>query len=322
MPVIGTRTPPRALLVEATETLSERVPVGWLQHESKLQIATDQSQAKQKLLSNVFDLVIVGPQDLALADDIEKQAPDCKVVLVTSEQASAYVPRLSWSARLRNVISHSNASSILLDRDFRVMVSKLATRSAPSPDDYLSPGTPLLSRAIVCNSERSKLLDEFINFSHASGVRKSVTRKAARIADELLMNALFAAPQDGQGNALYNSAPRTSQIELKAEQQGCFRYGCDGDLLVIAVGDPFGALTLETLLGYLASCYQEQAGSLQGTEKAGAGLGLYQVLESSSILCINRVAGRRTEMIAVLAVDREAASSNHGGSLHFFEPAS
>jgi hypothetical protein len=77
-------------------------------------------------------------------------------------------------------------------------------------------------------------------------------------------------------------------------------------------------LTRDVAVDYLAGCYAGRAGTLNETNtgKAGAGMGLFQVMAASDLVVINAVKQLRTEVIALL--DMESRESLPSGSLHFF----
>ena len=136
-------------------------------------------------------------------------------------------------------------------------------------------------------------------------------------AEELLMNAIYDAPTDANGNAIYNHMSRTEAIYLKPEQQGMFRYACDGMLVGISVEDPFGAFNRQTVLDYLESCYAGKAGTMQ-EGKGGAGRGLFQIMETSDLVVWNVKPKIKTEVIALFNIDPNAPKSNKTTSFHYF----
>ena len=86
--------------------------------------------------------------------------------------------------------------------------------------------------------------------------------------------------------------------------------------MAVSVADPFGALTGDTILDYLDSCYGNQAGDLN-KEKGGAGRGLHQIIENSDLVVFNVEAGVRTEVISLMNVDPKM-QGDKSPSFHLF----
>jgi len=118
---------------------------------------------------------------------------------------------------------------------------------------------------------------------------------------------------------LYNHLPRTEGVDLAVEQQGIFRYACDGVLLAVSVEDPFGVFSRQTILDYLQSCYDGRAGTLQGErKKGGAGRGLFHIMETADLVAINVKARIKTEVIAIFNIDSNKQRGKAPTSFHYF----
>jgi len=137
------------------------------------------------------------------------------------------------------------------------------------------------------------------------------------IAEELLMNAIYDAPVDSEGNMLYNHLPRSERVDLKPNEQGVFRYACDGLLVAVSTEDPFGAFDRQTILNYLESCYAGRAGELN-EDKGGAGLGLFQIIETSDLVVFNVRSEIKTEVISIINLDPNKSRLEKTTSFHYF----
>jgi len=94
------------------------------------------------------------------------------------------------------------------------------------------------------------------------------------------------------------------------------QFACDGDYIAIALIDPFGSLTQETVVSYLNRCLVK--GPEQFSDASGvAGIGLYRVFQSLSKFVINIEPGKKTEVISLIDLRlimkrfRQAAKSFH-----------
>jgi CheY-like chemotaxis protein len=284
-----------------------------------IDIAKTEEEGKALLARNHYDIIFVDRPLLSLAAIAHAYDEAAKIVFLTTERPSEYVDVLHDHPFMMNIVARPENNRNMALRNIMVTVSKLATGDYFGLEKYLGWGVDVHEHVIDSSLGRRRLVDAMEEDFRAIGIRPSFIRSAVLIAEELLMNAIYDAPVDAGGTPIYNHLPRTQDIELPAPEQGRFRYACDGTFLAISAEDPFGALKQQTILRYLHSCYEGLAGSLQNG-KGGAGQGLFQIIESSTILAINVEAGLRTEVIAIVAVDPElrAKGRDKAGSLHFF----
>ncbi|MGZ3817943.1 MAG: cyclic nucleotide-binding domain-containing protein, partial [Bdellovibrio sp.] len=174
-------------------------------------------------------------------------------------------------------------------------------------------GVDVKTKQVVSSTQREELRNELTSYFKKMGIRSTVLERMNTAAEELLMNAVYDAPVNINGKALFNHFSRKSEIKLDTHQQSILSYASDGVLLAVSVKDPFGALTKDIIIDYLLSCYNGQAGTLN-TGKAGAGRGLHQIIEAADITVFNVKKGVRTEVICMFHTDgqkREAQPSFH-----------
>jgi hypothetical protein len=139
------------------------------------------------------------------------------------------------------------------------------------------------------------------------------------VAEELLMNMIYDAPTDEKGVPKYNHLDRSIAVQLKENEQGFFRYGCDGTLAAISAVDPFGGLKRETIFGYLQTCAEGVYGKMNREQnKGGAGMGLFQIFKCSDLIVYNVRSHKKTEVIAFFNLDPKQINKERPASLHFF----
>ena len=185
-------------------------------------------------------------------------------------------------------------------------------------EKYMMWGIEAQERAIAHSDDRAQLIEDMQAHLKSLGVRSSITDRAATVAEELLMNAIYDAPVDSSGKHHYAHLPRTQKVELKESERGSFRFACDGMLAAISVSDPFGAMDIKILFDYLERNLKSDGGNVQSEGKGGAGRGLHQIVENSDLVVFNVQAGTRTEVIAFFNLDPNAKSDGTHRSFQYF----
>ena len=141
------------------------------------------------------------------------------------------------------------------------------------------------------------------------------------MAHELIMNAIFSAPVNAQGEPKYESADRTQPLSLVPHEYVEMNYACDGYNVLVAVTDNFGSLARRTLVEHLQHGWLGQQKAVR-FDTGGAGLGLHVVFNSATQLIVNVEAGVRTEIITIYYVRdglRRRGEMGHSLNLFFHE---
>lgn len=149
---------------------------------------------------------------------------------------------------------------------------------------------------------------------HVAGWAASLGLSARAVAsleqgvDELLLNALYDAPQDASGKPRYVALSPRQRLESKSlpGEQAEVRFGSDPRRVVVSVRDRFGALRRGTVLSYLIRCATAQTARRSPLEQkaGGAGVGLYLVAGAASELLFRLRRDRSTEVIFVVYRER------------------
>jgi CheY-like chemotaxis protein len=189
----------------------------------------------------------------------------------------------------------------LLAEEMSITALKLIRGEIWGLEKYLAWGVEVRSQVLDDAGDRSRLIAELDEDVHAAGFGPRVAAQATLIADELLSNALFNAPVDGDGVHYRVDQPRHATLPIAPREQVTLRYACDARYLAIEVTDRFGSLDRQTILRCLA-----KAGG-RGPQKVsmqtrGAGIGLATVYGTCNHLVFNLQPGSRTEVIALIDV--------------------
>lgn len=132
------------------------------------------------------------------------------------------------------------------------------------------------------------------------GVPKRVVDMFGELAHELLMNAIYDAPVDAAGHALY-AADRKADVALAAHERPRVAFATDGSRVVLRVRDPFGRLERRHVVDGLA---RGLASGEIDREGGGAGLGMMVCHNSSSAMVFDVVRGKSTEVTAMYDLDQ------------------
>lgn len=205
-------------------------------------------------------------------------------------------------------------------RDLITTVNKIFNKDIFGVQYYVNFGTKSEIYHIRDSEERSAYIDAATEFCRRMRVRTSTIQAVELFCEELLMNAIYDAPRDENGEELYGHFSRRDRVILKPQEAARMEYACDGEKLVVSVSDPFGAITWETVQSYLNKCFSapSKVGNL-AAQGGGAGLGLYFCFNAANSFIINVNPEVRSEFIGIFDLDtspRERHSSF--SSLHFF----
>ncbi|MBU1218912.1 hypothetical protein KKF34_06835 [Myxococcota bacterium] len=114
------------------------------------------------------------------------------------------------------------------------------------------------------------------SFCEAMGAPPKVREAFAELTHELLMNAVYDAVMDDEGNHPY-AHDRKASVKLKESEYPLFSIGTDGEMLAVAVRDPFGGLRRKHVFGGLSRALQNQ-GQIDASG-GGAGLGMMYIYQ-------------------------------------------
>jgi CRP-like cAMP-binding protein/CheY-like chemotaxis protein len=284
----------------------------------ELDTVTTSEEGRAKLETGTYDLVFLDTEMLDLGNFVKEKMPEAGLVLMTSDQVPNYLPMLKQLAAIPHIVSREESDRTFTVKNIMTTVTKLLSRDFFGLEKYLGWGVDVQSKPIVGSRARADLLDDVDGYFGKVGIRRANRDRIRVVLEEMLMNAIYDAPTDATGKALYNHLPRTQELILKPEEQGLLRFATDGMLIAVSVQDPFGSLKGPTILRYLEHNYSGTAGDLNVKEnKGGAGRGLHQIVENSDLVVFNVDPGKKTEVIALFNVEvKESTTQNP--SFHLF----
>lgn len=269
------------------------------------------------LREQTYDILIFSDEYMELALHAVEHFPEMIKVFTSGDQVRSWLPKLQQHSFIANIITRNGHEQVFNIRDVVTTVRKLISRDLFGLEKYLNWGIDVYDHKITSSRHRKNLVDQLEHYLDSMGLRKSVRTRCLMVAEELLMNAIYDAPVDRHGKPLFNHLPRTVQVDLSAPQQGRLRYACDGMSLAISVDDPFGALSRDTILDYLHTCY---FGNMEtsSSNKGGAGKGLFQIMKTCDLLVINVKPRIKTEAIALFNLGQDNSHQDDSTSFHYF----
>jgi hypothetical protein len=131
---------------------------------------------------------------------------------------------------------------------------------------------------------KKKAVDAINNFLEKQQVPKRLATQVGQACDELIMNAIFDAPIDAQGDRYRRKDERDKQFVLSARETVEVEIGFNSKYLGICISDQFGSLSKESVLKFLRTDYKKER-YMPRKDDLGAGLGLNNIVQAGLSLC-------------------------------------
>jgi hypothetical protein len=93
-------------------------------------------------------------------------------------------------------------------------------------------------------------------------------------------------------------------------------YGCSGDLAVVRVRDPFGALTRNRIVEVLSRCARTDMTVEVDETMGGAGLGLWRIVTAATFVAFHVVSHHHTDVL--VGIMKRSAGNQRPFAFHFF----
>lgn len=182
-----------------------------------------------------------------------------------------------------------------LDRGVYVTAQKLLTGDIFGIEKYLPEGTPVQYIRLRDFEGRGKAIDTILEFAEQAKMRRQVRSAIGSVCEELLMNALYDAPVDENGQQIFAEIDPHDRTKTRSPKPVSIRYAATDTQFAVAIRDRFGRLAKNTILAYIEKCMNSPT---QIDRKAyGAGLGLYLVANAAASYIVNVAYGIATEVI-------------------------
>jgi hypothetical protein len=254
--------------------------------------------ARGELVAALVVLHLEGELATAAAEVLPRLTGDAKVI--------AILPRSNLAAVVDIMQSSDRVAGIMMQETFDSrQLSAMATRAIAGDvfglDKMMTWGTVVHSCLVGDYQEKSLCIARVSEFAEAMGVRRKYREAIDQCLDEMLMNALYDAPVDEQGQPIFAEIPTKTRISLRVEQKVVVQYSCDAHQFAVSVRDVFGTLERSTVLRYLYKCLHAE--QQIDRKVGGAGLGLYLMVNSATTVYFNVLPGVATEAVCVFDLD-------------------
>lgn len=250
----------------------------------------------------------LNPATLQLISDLSRDSnPDCVIVLLVDKVHAEFTKALD--GRENTLVDHIVAVRPATDgesgwspwstTDLRATVQKLVRKDFFGCEKYLRSGAKIVSFPITSSKDRDPLHNETSNFAIECGLSQSIANSARQIVQEMLLNAIYDAPNAAGRHAVKERSGRP--VDLAPSDHGRLQLGYDGEILAVSVWDPFGLFKRDIFFNYARKAlFRSNSEEIIDTKIEGAGLGLMTVYLRSHGLVCNVDHGRGTEVIALI----------------------
>jgi hypothetical protein len=308
---------PKAVLIERNKLVSRKL-VRYLACAGFDPVAIEDPAELRQHLHGVT-LIAADAFDAEQVAEGLKLNPGVRAVLWTAEPMSRCLRFMSATPALSNVLGRPDFDSAPRGWELMMVLRRLLrpTDEPPKFAWYLDWGFTGFQERIHDSAARDRVVDKVQRFAAHIGVRKAVADTFGELAHELLMNAMYDAPVDGQGNYKY-ARDRKVNLALPAEEQPILRLASDGSRLAIQVADPFGRLERHHVFDGLQ---RGLAGGQMDRSHGGAGLGMTMCHNATAAMFYDVTRGRRTEVTGLIDLEMNQRDfKTQPKSLHFFGP--
>jgi hypothetical protein len=200
----------------------------------------------------------------------------------------------------------------LLAEELLATVQKLIRGDVFGLEKYVAWGAEVRSYVLEDASDRDHAVAALAKDVVAVGLPDRVGSLVSVIADELIANALFAAPVDASGARFRASEPRDRARPLAGQDRVVVRWATDARYLAIEVRDRWGSIDPVAIAPRLA------AAGKPGGDANGSGMGLALAYACCNQLVIGCAPRELTEVIALVDVRYKPTELGRAGSFHMF----
>jgi hypothetical protein len=200
----------------------------------------------------------------------------------------------------------------LLAEELLATVQKLFRKDVFGLEKYMAWGAEVRSYALEDARDREVAVAELAKDVVAAGLPDRIGSLVSVIADELIANAVYAAPVDDAGARFRAQEPRDQSRALTGRDAVTVRWATDARYLAIEVRDKWGSIDVADVMKKLA------AGGSQVSEASDGGMGLSLAYACSNQFVINVTPNVMTEVITLVDMRYKPTELARTASFHAF----
>lgn len=286
----------RVMVVAADKTLQKRLAAGAMAAGGAVQTFASLDEAGGRIETDLVlcalppreGAAVMPPSVASLAARLPEGA---RLVPILPAPDLEWMVALLADARVPCVLSAEGLTAGYVT----ATVAKLLAHDLFGVDKMMPWGVRVYSALVSDYNEKSAAIAGVGDFAAAMGVRRKYREQIDQCIDEMLMNALYDAPIDGEGKPIFAEVPVRERVLMRVDEKAVVQYACDGERFAVSVRDAFGSLRKETVLAYLDKCLH--ASEQIDRKTGGAGLGLYLIANSATDVSFHVFAGSATEVV-------------------------
>jgi len=145
------------------------------------------------------------------------------------------------------------------------------------------------------SSQKIRAVESVRKLLAAVGFKSRSATVIANAVDELLMNAIFDAPVDDLGKALFDKTNRNLELNLDEKNQITLKIGYDGSYVGVSIIDQYGSLDKSKLISHISKKYKDEDYQVREA-RAGAGIGLGTVYRLGGAILFSSEVQIKTEV--------------------------
>ena len=200
----------------------------------------------------------------------------------------------------------------LLAEELLATVQKLLRKDAFGLEKYMVWGAEVRSYTLDDACDREGAVGEIAKDVIAVGLPDRFGSLSSVIADELIANAIYAAPVDGGGARFRAKEPREQGRALKGREAVTVRWATDARYLAIEVRDQWGSIDPAVVGKRLAVAGKRVSAG------EGGGMGLPLAYACCNQFVVNYTPSVRTEVLALIDVRYKTTELARTASFHVF----
>ncbi len=164
--------------------------------------------------------------------------------------------------------------------------------------NYFHPKSQVQTITMKRSTQKQQVVEALRGYLIKAKYPTRMANTIANAVDELVMNAIFAAPTDALGNRTFDQTPRDADIPLEGKSAIEVSIAFDGVQVGVCATDQFGSVDKEKVLKHLSTLYKDEQYKMK-MSSAGAGIGLATTFRNGGSLLFICEKNARTEVMVI-----------------------